>query len=378
MPKKLLLALIALLFASQACGLESMPVIVTVDAPPPTLPPVVTVAGPQFEGREIPVEVGYGYGRGFYEIYFTDPFHRFAGTKEGGIDIPLVAAIDQARLSLDVAAYSMSLVSVRNALVRAHRRGVTVRIVMESDNMERAVPQYLIDEGIEIIGDRRQGLMHNKFVIIDRSEVWLGSMNFTTSGAYDENNNLVRFRSQKIVENYLKEFNEMFEDDFFGQSVLAQTPNPRVTVDGIVIETYFSPDDKVGLRILELLKGAESSIHFLAFSFTTDDFAETIVRKAREGLSVAGVMDEGQTKSNTGGEFGRFKQASLSVYVDGNPSNMHHKVFIIDEKIVIFGSYNFSASAERRNDENVMIVFDPEFAAQFVQEFWRVYEQSKR
>lgn len=378
MPKKLLLAIVTLLLAAQACGLESVPVIVTVDSPPPTLPPTESASAPQVGDREIPLLIGTGHASGFYELYFSDPFHPSAWTYEGGMDVPLVAAIDQARLSLDVAAYSMSLRSVRDALTRAHRRGVTVRMVMESDNMERAVPQYLIEEGIEIIGDRREGLMHNKFVIIDRSEVWLGSANFTTSGFYEENNSLVRFRSQKIVENYLKEFNEMFEEDFFGEDVLAQTPNPSLTVDGVDSENYFSPDDGAGRRILDLLKGAESSIYFLAFSFTTDDFAETIVRKAREGLSIAGVMDEGQIKSNTGGEYDRFKQAGLPVYIDGNPGNMHHKVFIIDERIVIFGSYNFSASAERRNDENVLIVFDPEFAAQFVKEFWRIYEQAQR
>lgn len=378
MPKKLLFALLVLLLAAQACGLDSVPVIVTVDAPPPTLPPTESAPVPQAGGREVPLQIGYGYASDFCEVYFSDPFHPSAWTYEGGMDVPLVAAIDQARLSLDVAAYSMSLRSVRDALARAHRRGVTVRMVMESDNMDRAVPQYLMDEGIEIVGDRRESLMHNKFIIIDRSEVWMGSANFTTSGFYEENNSLVRIRSQKIVENYLKEFNEMFDEDFFGEDVLAQTPNPRLAVDGVDIENYFSPDDGVGRRILDLLKGAESSIYFLAFSFTTDDFAETIVRKARDGLTVAGVMDEGQIKSNTGGEYDRFKQAGLSVYIDGNPGNMHHKVFIIDERIVIFGSYNFSASAERRNDENVLVIFDPEFAAQFVKEFWRVYEQAQR
>lgn len=378
MSKKLILAFLTLVLASLACVIENVPIIVTVEAPPPTVEKAETVFAPITGGREIPLDVGYGYGKAFYEVYFTDPFNRFAKMEEGGPDLALVAAMNEARLSLDVAVYSMSLESVRDALLAAHRRGVTVRIVMESGNMERSAPQRLTNAGIEIIGDRREGLMHNKFVIIDRAEVWLGSMNLTTSGTYEENNNLVRIRSTKVAENYLAEFNEMFEDDFFGPDTLANTPNPTLTVDGIVIETYFSPDDRVGRRILELLKGAEKSIHFLAFSFTTDDFAETIISKARQGLTVAGVMDEGQFKSNTGGEFDNFKAASLSVYLDGNPSNMHHKVFIIDQEIVIFGSYNFSASAENKNDENVMIVFDPDFAAQFMAEFGRVYEQAKK
>jgi phosphatidylserine/phosphatidylglycerophosphate/cardiolipin synthase-like enzyme len=379
MTKRLIFALLTLILASLACVVETVPVIVTVDAPPPTIERVETVLAPVMrESGEISLDAGYGYENAFYEIYFTDPLSPSAKMERGGPDERLAAAIDEARLSVDLAVYSMSAESVRDALIRAHRRGVTVRIVMESTNMERSAPQRLMNAGIEIIGDQREGLMHNKFVIIDRAEVWLGSANFTTSGFYDENNNVVRIRSKKIAENYQAEFNEMFEMDFFGADVWQNTPHPLLVIDGIAVETYFSPDDGVGRRILELLKDAEKSIYFMAFSFTTDDFGETIINKARQGLAVAGVMDESQVKSNTGGEYAKFSDAQLNVYLDGIPGHMHHKVMIIDEEIVIFGSYNFSISAETRNDETVMIIFDPDFAAQFMSEFWRVYEQAQR
>ena len=53
---------------------------------------------------------------------------------------------------------------------------------------------------------------------------------------------------------------------------------------------------------------------------------------------------------------------------------MHHKVFIVDEKIVAFGSYNFSKSAEEKNDENFIIVYNQQIAEQFMREFQRVYK----
>ena len=64
--------------------------------------------------------------------------------------------------------------------------------------------------------------------------------------------------------------------------------------------------------------------------------------------------------------------------MDGNVGQMHHKVFIIDEQIVITGSYNFSASAERTNDENVVIFFDPQIAAQYMAEFRRVETEAQK
>jgi phosphatidylserine/phosphatidylglycerophosphate/cardiolipin synthase-like enzyme len=56
---------------------------------------------------------------------------------------------------------------------------------------------------------------------------------------------------------------------------------------------------------------------------------------------------------------------------------MHHKVFIIDRETVIFGSFNFSDSANRRNDENILIVHDPVFASFFVEEFEAVWQEAQ-
>lgn len=365
-----------LLWAALACAnWPETPGVVTVE---PQGVPTETPAAQPAPGEPIPLQVGHGYRGSFYEVYFTDPFHPASGWQEGGIDIPLARAIENARVSVDVAIYSMSLNSIRDALLNAHRRGVQVRMVMESDNLDRSVPRYLAEKGIPIVGDRREGLMHNKFVIIDRSEVWMGSMNFTTSGAYEDNNNLVRIRSAQVAENYLVEFNEMFEGDFFGPDVLPETPYPQLTIQGVPIEVYFSPDDGVAARIVKLLRGAEASIHFMAYSLTADDFGEMIRQKEKEGLRVFGVMEEEQVQSNQGGEFAPFQQAGLRVYQDGNAGQMHHKVIIIDEKIVITGSYNFSASAERKNDENVVIFFDEQIAAQYLAEFERVFARAQR
>jgi phosphatidylserine/phosphatidylglycerophosphate/cardiolipin synthase-like enzyme len=349
-----------------------------VSTPPTKTPRSKITQTPSLDVTTIPMQVGFGARGSFFEIYFTDPFNREAGKLEGGPDEPLAQAIDDARVSVDMAAYSLSLTSIRDALLRAHDRGINIRIVMESDNMNKDVPLLLADQGIPMLGDRREGLMHDKFVIIDRAEVWMGSMNFTTPGAYEDNNNLVRIRSTKVAENYTVEFEEMFNEDFFGPDAVAETPNPVLTIDGIPVEVYFSPDDGVAKRVVTLLRGAKDSIYFMAYSFTADDFGDVIRQKAKAGLTVQGVMEEAQVKSNKGTEFEPFQVAGLQVYQDGNPGQMHHKVFIIDQKIVITGSYNFSSSAERTNDENVVIFFDPQIAAQYLAEFQRVFVKAQQ
>jgi phosphatidylserine/phosphatidylglycerophosphate/cardiolipin synthase-like enzyme len=333
---------------------------------------------PESGWTEVPLPAGYGAHSSWADIYFTDPTSPLASQETGGPDDPLVASLDAARLAVDVAVYSLNLRSVRDALIRARERGVQVRVVMESDNMDGSAPQALIEAGIPVVGDRREGLMHDKFVVIDRSEVWTGSMNFTYSGTYEDNNQFLLFRSKKMAEDYTKEFEEMFLDDKFGPDTVPETPNPVVTIDDTRIEVYFSPDDGVAERVLELLNSAEESIYFMAYSFTTDAFGDAVIRQAENGLTVEGVMEAEQVKSNVGTEYDRFKQAGLDVLLDGNKGQMHHKVIIIDQKIVITGSYNFSQSAETRNDENLIVIYNEQVADLYLQEFQRVYQQAQQ
>ena len=371
------LAFIAILVSTFAC-LPETPATPATETPLTQPAPVDVTETPGFELTEIPLPAGYGAHASWIDIYFTNPESPLASQETGGPDGPLAASIDAARLTVDVAVYSMSLRTIRDALIRAHERGVQVRVVMESDNLDGSAPQALIDAGIPVLGDRREGLMHDKFVVIDRSEVWMGSMNFTYSGTYEDNNQLILIRSVKMAENYTKEFEEMFVDDMFGPDVVSETPNSDITIDGTRVETYFSPDDGVAEHILDILNDAEESIYFMAFSFTTDEFGEAIRMQAENGLSVAGVMEEDQVKSNIGTEYDLFKQAGLNVFVDGNKGQMHHKTMIVDENIVITGSYNFSRSAETRNDENLVIFHNEQIADFFMQEFQRVYQQAQR
>ena len=313
----------------------------------------------------------------WYTVYFTDPDSPTAQTYRGGPDKFLAEAIDQAKLNVDVAIYDFNLWSLQNALLDAHRRGLSVRVVTESDNLDREELRELAEAGIAVLGDRREGFMHNKFVVIDRSEVWTGSMNFTVTEAYQNNNNLIRVRSSRLAENYVVEFEEMLLDDLFGPGSPSNTPQPALTVDGTQMEVYFSPDDGTAARLVELILQAEESVYFMAYSFTSDELAAALVDRVQAGVTVAGVFDASQVRSNIGTEFEHLLSEGAIVRLDGNPDQMHHKVIIIDEQILITGSYNFSASAEERNDENTLVIHSPEITAQYLQEFEKIFLQAK-
>jgi phosphatidylserine/phosphatidylglycerophosphate/cardiolipin synthase-like enzyme len=314
----------------------------------------------------------------WYAVYFTNPESPNASSYRGGPDEALATAIDQARISVDMTIYDLNLWSIRDALIAAHRRGVVVRVVTESDNMDEQEVQELKDAGIEVLGDRHESLMHDKFVVIDRLEVWTGSMNFTTGGGYTDNNNLIRLRSTELAKDYTHEFEQMFVDDHFSTDKTPGTPNPTVTVNGSQIEVYFSPEDGVLEHILNAVNAARESIYFMAYSFTTDELAKAMIECAKAGVTVRGVFDQDQYHSNAGTEYDTLHSAGIDVWLDGNPRLMHHKVIIIDQKVVITGSYNFSNNAEYYNDENTLIIHNQDIAALYTKEFQQIYDLSKR
>jgi phosphatidylserine/phosphatidylglycerophosphate/cardiolipin synthase-like enzyme len=274
-----------------------------------------------------------------------------------------------------MAMYHLDLWSVRDALIRAHRRGVQVQVVTDDAYKEELEIQSLVDAGIVVIDDGRPGIMHHKFVIIDRNEVWTGSMNMTVNGAYRNDNHLIWIGSKEVAEDFTREFDEMFLEDRFGALSVANTPHPKVDFGDVTIEIAFSPDDGVLSRIIEQMRNAERSVEVLAYALTTDLVGETLFDLYQRGVSVRGVVETSQAQAS-GSETPRLRQAGMDIRLDGNPENMHHKVIILDGRTVILGSYNFTRSAEEKNDENILIVHNPALAAQFLIEFERIYEMA--
>jgi phosphatidylserine/phosphatidylglycerophosphate/cardiolipin synthase-like enzyme len=149
-----------------------------------------------------------------------------------------------------------------------------------------------------------------------------------------------------------------------------------VKLGGATVEVYFSPEDGVAKYVLARLKAARNSIHFMAFSFTANTIADAMVAQAKAGLPVRGVF-EAQNAGGSGAAFTRLKQGGVDVLQDGNCYILHHKVIVIDARTVITGSYNFTGSAEKDNDENLVIVDDPALARAYLEEFERVYAQAQ-
>ena len=387
-----LYALVGIAFILQACGngdvVPTDSPIVTATLPVVTVPPVTELTSTAAPGGEffssIPFRSGLGFRAPWLELYFIDPASPFAQREVGSVDDLVSASIIAAKQSVDVALRELSLESITKALITVTRRGVPVRVVTDTDSLTgRSNFQALRDSGILVIDDQQPGIMNDKFIVIDHSQVWTGSVDYNISGVFREYNAVIRISSPEIAADYTKEFDEMFVNNQFGRLVVPETPYSSVTIQGTQVDVLFSPDDLVVDRLSMLLGEAQQSIYFLAYSFGSNDLGNIIREKAAQGVVVGGVLESDQVSSEQANptqveELNLFRQAGLDIRLDGKAEIMNHKIMIIDGRIVVMGSYDFTNRAENENDENVLIIYDEKTAQKFMEEFQRVQSRAQQ
>ena len=374
----------------------------------------------------------------------------------------LVAAIDGANEEVLVAVQELSLPRIARALIAAQQRGVRVAVVLEnnyshawseqrpsrlnqrerrrwhqlnrladSDGDGTTSPAEALQGdavallkagGVPIIDDTEDGssgsgLMHHKFLVIDKATVITGSANLTSSGLHGDAgrpasrgnvNHLLRIHSPELALVFREEFAQMWgdgpdgeEDSRFGLQKARKRPQ-TVQVGDIRVDVLFSPHPKRdrdhGLNLLaEQLEKARESIDMALFVFSAQQLTNVLRELIEQGVAIRLIADPG------------FASRSFSEVLDllgvslpdqnckleagnhpleqglkgiGTPrlargDKLHHKFAVIDNKTVITGSFNWSPSAAHTNDETLLVIHSSQLAKHFTREMDRLWDTAE-
>jgi len=370
----------------------------------------------------------------------------------------VIEALDTARTEILVAVQELALPEIASAMVQAQQRGVRVQVILENtystpwSDLHRAdlaphgrhrleqlealadrnhdgvlsaeerhngdAVAILTQAGVPLIddtedGSKGSGLMHHKFVVIDRAMVITGSANFTSSGMHGDAgaastrgnvNHLLQIASPDLAAVFAAEFARMWgdgpggrQDSRFGRGKDSGGVE-TVPVGDTRIEVLFAPHAKAdphhGLRLIgEQLAAAQRSIGMALFVFSAQELADVLQERVQQGVEVRLLADPG------------FASRSFSEVLDllgvalpdrfckleagnqpfetplqgvGTPrlargDKLHHKLAVIDNKTVITGSFNWSPSAAHQNDETLLLIHSPQLAAHFNREIDRMW-----
>ncbi len=129
-----------------------------------------------------------------------------------------VALIDQAKTSIDMAAYVLTDWPVMQALSRAANRGVKVRLYLDYGRIGQREPtapfeELIANPAIEI-GLKRAGapLMHLKSYQIDGRLLRTGAANFSASGLKRQDNDLIILENAEAAAAFTRHFEAIFAE----------------------------------------------------------------------------------------------------------------------------------------------------------------------
>ncbi len=374
----------------------------------------------------------------------------------------LIQRINAAKEEVLMAIQELTLPQVSHALIRAKERGVRVQIVLENNYSQPWSEQHPSDlsahskrryqqlrlladsnrdgrltaeerlagdaiallkrAGIPMIddsedGSQGSGLMHHKFLVIDRSLVISGSANFTSSGIHGDAgashsrgnvNHLLSIRSSELAELFQEEFQRMWGDGPGGEqnsrfgrdkdSPGAQT----IQVGGIRIEVLFAPHSKQlpghGVDLIsEQLAAAKRSIDMALFVFSDQTLTHVLAKQIDAGVGIRLLADPGfasrpfsevldllgleipdhRCKVEAGNHPLKTPLTMVGTPRLARGDKLHHKFAVIDNKTVITGSFNWSPSAAHTNDETLLVIESAKLAAHFTREMNRMWRSAE-
>ncbi len=141
---------------------------------------------------------------------------------------------------------------------------------------------------------------------------------------------------------------------FVGES-LSKTPTTAVapataqmlaaTQPAISIEPHFSPEEEIAPTIVKLIDNAKHSLDIAAFAFTHPDIANAVIRAYQRGVKVRMVMDM-VTERERNSLVPEIIKAGIPLRVRHKRGFQHSKYLIIDESVIVTGSFNFTVSVD--------------------------------
>lgn len=372
---------------------------------------------------------------GLFSVFINSSI--FAQTKalfspEGGVREAIISELESSRCSVDAALYSFSDAGIWSALEGAAKRGVTVRLILNrsaftsvSGSSQKLCKSCgdLIERGGSVRFHPKT--MHHKFAVIDAGcsagKVLTGSGNWSTSSnsRYDEDfllydgnglnheSAVVAFNSEfDFVWNYSVIYPSLEQNPVVGRSVervegfyfTTQNMTPRKHQG----RWNFSAKkgDKTGVSgrvIIEHINSAASSVKIATAHFRRSDIYAALVAASKRGVKVSLITDGQEFNRVSSEDCGenvsddKFLDECLSMNKHGDVSykfysivwnyktaqQMHSKYMIIDDDVVLTGSFNWSFTAEFKNLENMVRLDEPKLVAGYVENFEKISSYGK-
>ena len=145
-------------------------------------------------------------------------------------------------------------------------------------------------------------------------------------------------------------------------------------------QSYWEPVKGLvnGLRMVVrssgFVGGAKKTLDICVFTITDDRITRAILNAHGRGRRIRVIADDDKA-TDLGSDIDQLAAAGIAVRVDRSPAHMHHKFALADGATLLTGSYNWTRSAARDNEDNFLITSDRRFVTAFARQFENLWER---
>ena len=142
----------------------------------------------------------------------------------------------------------------------------------------------------------------------------------------------------------------------------------------VICECYFFPNPSNEQRVVNMFRTCKKTLDLAIFTFTRDSIAQAILEAHQRGVKIRCIGDDGNSKVK-GSDVRLLASVGIPCKTDNNLRfHMHNKMAIIDNSVVITGSFNWTSQAVNKNQDNILFIEDKNIASQYTDYYNKIWE----
>lgn len=142
----------------------------------------------------------------------------------------------------------------------------------------------------------------------------------------------------------------------------------------VVASAYFSPGESCLRRLGDLMHSCRTSLDICVFTIADDRLTDAILDCHARGVQVR-VVSDNDKQHDSGSDIARLREHGVAIRLDDTAAHMHHKFALFDARLLANGSFNWTRSATRDNDENLVVSDDANLVRVFGLQFEKLWQQ---
>lgn len=281
---------------------------------------------------------------------FDAPVELYSNQTQDDLTHIFLHAIESAKESITLMIYALTDPQIIEALQEKSESNIKVFIV--SDALASPGISYRIPRAT-IVKREGDGLMHQKILIIDERQIWLGSANLTASSLNIHGNLVMGIENPFLAQALAAKARTMKEEGNRGSFLHRET-----TAGSQNLELWILPDDPNSIqRMIDLFRSAKKTIKVAMFTWTRKDFAQELINAAKRGVNVEIVIDRYSGKGASSKIVRMLESGGIPVRLSTENKLLHHKFAFIDDSILVNGSANWTNAAFNDNDDYFIVLY---------------------